>query len=74
MGVKRCFWLVLGGRGISAAAATPFKGRERKAWQCLAGSSLLADSSGAAVIFFLCLLLAMAPEEKEADHSKKGKG
>lgn len=51
MGVKRCFWLVLGGRGIPVAAASPFKGRRRKAWKCLAGSSLLADSSGDAITF-----------------------
>lgn len=51
MGGKRCFWLGLGGRGVPVAAACPFKEKERKVWMRLAGSSSLADSSGAAVIF-----------------------
>lgn len=71
MGVERCFWLILGGRGIPGAAVCPFKGRESRVWKCLAGSSLLADSAGAAVIFLLCLLLAVAPQEKEVDHLQK---
>lgn len=65
MGVKRCFWLILGVRGIPGAAVCPFKGRESRMWECLAGSA------EAAVIFLLCLLLTVAPEEKEVDHLQK---
>lgn len=68
MGVKRYFWLVLGGKGIPVATACPFKGKERKVcWFFIAWWFFWSYCS-----FLLCLLVALAPEEKEADHLEKG--